>query len=388
MTDPTTEIVEQCRVLYEDLSFTAVKQWKERTGGRAVGFMPVYAPRELIHAAGMLPVGIMGGGENLEIIKGDAYFQSYICHIPRSTIELGVTGRLDCLDGMLFPAICDVIRNLSGMWQMLFKDKLVRYLDFPQEFTAGIGGAFYRHELEGLLQQLSALSKVTVTPERLRQSIALYNENRRVIAKLYDTRAKTPEKVPTYELYLVMRASNVLPVEEHTALVERYLAAAAKRDRKPLDNARVVVTGAFCEQPPIALIRALEASGCYVVDDDWVLGARYLLGDVKLGDDPLTELANAYLGDTVETASRYEPRRKKGAFLIDSVKKYGAEGVVFCAPSFCDPALLERPMLVEALNKAGVPHTSFNYAENTSQYHVFKEQTGTFADSIKLWGAA
>ena len=140
-----------------------------------------------------------------------------------------------------------------------------------------------------------------------------------------------------------MRASNVLPVEEHTALVEKYLAAVAKEKRNKLDNARVVVTGAFCEQPPIALIRALEASGCYVVDDDWVLGARYLLGDVATGEDPLADLANAYLGDCVETASRYETRREKGAFLIERVKRYRAEGVIFCAPSFCDPALLERP---------------------------------------------
>ena len=96
--------------------------------------MPVYVPRELIHAAGMLPVGILGGGDALEVIQGDAYYQSYICRIPRSTIELGLTGRLDCLDGMLFPSICDVIRNLSGMWQILFKDKYVRYVDVPQNY--------------------------------------------------------------------------------------------------------------------------------------------------------------------------------------------------------------------------------------------------------------
>ena len=173
------EIIEQCKVLYEDLNLTSVKEWKARTGGRAIGFMPIYAPRELVHAAGMLPVGIMGGGENLEIIKGDAYFQSYICHIPRSTIELGVTGRLDSLDGMLFPAICDVIRNLSGMWKMLFKDKLVRYLDLPQEFTKEIGGVFYQHEMQSLLKDLTALSGVEVTADKLRASIKLYNENRR-----------------------------------------------------------------------------------------------------------------------------------------------------------------------------------------------------------------
>ena len=78
---------------------------------------------------------------------------------------------------------------------------------------------------------------------------------------LYNARAESPEKIPTYELYLIMRASNVLPVEEHTALVEKYLAAVAKEKRNKLDNARVVVTGAFCEQPPIALNEHLR-SGC------------------------------------------------------------------------------------------------------------------------------
>ena len=92
----------------------------------------------------MLPVGIVGAGDRLEIIRGDAYFQSYICHIPRSTIELALTRRLDALDGMLFPSICDVIRNLSGMWTLLFPERYVRYMDVPQNFDAAVGGAFWR----------------------------------------------------------------------------------------------------------------------------------------------------------------------------------------------------------------------------------------------------
>ena len=133
---------QRCEALFEDLHFNAVKEWKAAVPGRkAIGYMPVYVPRELIHAAGMLPVGILGGGDALEVIQGDAYYQSYICRIPRSTIELGLTGRLDCLDGMLFPSICDVIRNLSGMWQMLFKDKYVRYIDVPQNYQDEVGGS-------------------------------------------------------------------------------------------------------------------------------------------------------------------------------------------------------------------------------------------------------
>ena len=112
--------------------------------------MPIYVPRELIHAAGMLPLGILGGGDQLEVIHGDAYYQSYICRIPRSTIELGVSGRLDFVDGMLFPSICDVIRNLSGMWKMMFPNVYVRYFDVPQNYRDDIGGNYYVNELTEL----------------------------------------------------------------------------------------------------------------------------------------------------------------------------------------------------------------------------------------------
>ena len=112
----TADIIARCEALYEDLDFTAARKWKEADPSRKViAYMPVYVPREIIHAAGMLPLGIMGGGDGLEVIHGDAYYQSYICRIPRSTIELGLSKRMDFVDGMLFPSICDVIRNLSGM---------------------------------------------------------------------------------------------------------------------------------------------------------------------------------------------------------------------------------------------------------------------------------
>ena len=127
--------------------------------------MPIYVPREIVHAAGMLPVGIFGGGDQLEVIQGDAYYQSYICRIPRSTLELGLTGRLDCLDGMLFPSICDVIRNLSGMWQILFKDKYVRYLDVPQNYDDAIGGEFYMREMQVLRNDLGVLADREITDD-------------------------------------------------------------------------------------------------------------------------------------------------------------------------------------------------------------------------------
>jgi benzoyl-CoA reductase subunit C len=382
------EIIIRCENLYNDMDLSYVTQWKEKNKSGAIGYMPVYVPRELIHATGMLPVGIVGAGDMLEIIKGDAFFQSYICHIPRSTIELGVSKRLDCLDGILFPAICDVIRNLSGMWQILFPDKYAKYVDFPQNFNSDVGGSFYQHELRTILSDLTGIGTINANTDDLNASIELYNENRRVIQELYDLRTANPHLVPTYELYLLMRASNILDITECTALLREYMAATIYEDRPIRDNIRIVLTGAFCEQPPLGLIRALEASGCNIVDDDWMLGARYILGDIPLTDDPIKALSDAYLHNSVVTASKYEEDGNKGAYLVGQVQNTNAEGVIFAAPSFCDPALLERPMQQEALNKENIPYTSFKYSEDTGQYQVIKEQTGTFADSIKLWGDA
>jgi benzoyl-CoA reductase subunit C len=386
----TAAIVARCQAIFEDLDFGAVKAWKAAAPGRkAIGYMPVYVPREIVHAAGMLPVGILGGGDALEVIQGDAYYQSYICRIPRSTLELGLTGRLDGLDGMLFPSICDVIRNLSGMWQILFKDKYVRYFDVPQNYEDAIGGRWYVDELEVLRADLGRLRGTPITDAELNASIAVYNDNRAAIRDLYAFRAAAPWQAPTSEVYLVLRAGMVLPPEEHTALVREYVAAARAHERPKRDNARVVLTGAFCEQPPLALIKSIEMAGCYVVDDDFMLVTRWLLDDVPTDGKPLEELSKAFLHRSASTAAKYDARREdKGVFLLKQVKTRGAEGVVFAAPSFCDPALLERPMLQDVLAKHGVPYTAFKYAENTGQMAPIREQAGTFADSIKLWSAA
>ena len=387
---PVMQIVERCQALFDDLDFHAVQQWKAAVPGRkAIGYMPVYVPRELIHAAGMLAVGILGGGDQLEVIQGDAYYQSYICRIPRSTLELGLTGRLNCLDGMLFPSICDVIRNLSGMWQILFKDKYVRYFDLPQNFVDTVGGTFYIQELQTLRDDLGRLRGAPITDAELNASIRVHNDNRAAVRELYAYRAAKPWQAPTSEVYLLLRAGMVLPPEEHTQLVRDYLVATDAVARPRRDNARVVINGSFCEQPPLALIKSIEMSGCYIVDDDFMLVTRWLLDEVPADADPLDELSKAFLHRSATTAAKYEAtREEKGVFLMKQVKTRGAEGVIFAAPSFCDPALLERPMLQDVLTKHQIPHTAFKFAENTGQMAPIREQAGTFADSIKLWSAA
>lgn len=393
MTSPREQrqaIVSWARDQYEDLDFSAARAWlAERPGRHVAGILPVYLPRELVHATGMLPVGVHGGG-SLEIIRGDALYQSYICHLPRSVVELGLGGRLDAFSAMLFPSTCDVIRNLSGMWRLLRPGLYVRYVDLPQVNHPDRALDYWMGELDHLRRDLAGITGQPVEAGRLWESIRLYDRVRATIEALYAARRELPSRVPSDELYLLLRAGEVVPPETWLERAEAYLACSALDPGRPRDNARVLLVGAFCEQPPLGLLRTIERAGCSIVDDDLLLGNRFIQGPVDDGadPDPLRALARALLHRGRKSSVVYEPDPEgKRRTIPQRARAVRADGVIFAAPSFCDPALLDRPMLRAGAEASGLPCIAFEYAENTGQFQQYREQAGTFSDGIKLWSA-
>ncbi len=380
-------IIENCRELSFDLNFSRAKEWKAEKQERIlVGYMPIYFPREIVHAANGLAVGIMGVGDRKQIVKGDAYYQSYICHIPRGIIELALDNQLDGFDGFVFPSICDVIRNLSGMFKIINKGTFIKYLDYPQNFQSHIGGAFYQNEMKHILEKMERINGVKVTVEKLNHSINLYNKNRQMLEFIYDIRQKYPWRLSFDDLYHIIRAGQVIPVEEHNEILEFVCDYIQKDVKEAQDRIKVVISGAFCEQPPVGLIRSIETAGCYVVDDDLMLGARWIQGDVDATNaNPLEALAEAYIKKSPFSSSVYDVDNPKEERLAELVERRNADGVIFAAPSFCDPALLDSPILQKGCDDRNIRYISIQYSENTGQYKVIKEQVGAFSDSIKLW---
>ncbi len=380
-------MIQTARDLFEDLSFEYASKWKSKDKSRRViGFLPIYIPKEILHALGMLPVGIFGAGDRLPVIKGDAYFQSYICHLPRTVVELALNGNFTGFDGFIFPSICDVIRNLSGIFKLQLKDKFVRYLDFPQNFQKNIGGEFYRSELDRLIADLQGLNGKKMEPKKLNDAIKLYNKNRQLLKDLREIKRDRPQNISAVDYYLVLRAGNTMSVEDHNDYLEKLIELVDKIDVMPEDKIKVIATGSFCEQPPLGLIKTIENAGCYIVEDDFQLGHFWFPEDIpENSSDPLESLIDMYLHKSTFSSAVYEGDQPKGELLAEQVRDLKADGVIFCAPSFCDPALLDRPLMEKALTKHHIKHTSFQYHENLGQFHVIKEQAGTFADMIKLW---
>jgi benzoyl-CoA reductase subunit C len=400
-------LIQYCERIAFDLQFSHAKEWKRMDSNRFIaGYLPIYVPREIIHAMGGLPVGIMGSGDRLQIIKGDAYYQSYICHLPRGVVELALSGALVEFDAFIFPSICDVVRNLSGMFQIFQSNKsghsstgikssaFIKYLDLPQNFIPSVGGAYYRKEIENTIDGIRSHSSAEAFDndewtKRLNNAIRLYNENRARIERIATLRQEYPWRLSAVEWYHVLRSGLAMPVEEHNNILYELEAMLQEERGRPLDNIRVVVSGAFCEQPPIGLIKTIEMAGCYIVDDDFMLGSRWIEGDIPEDKvDPLGAIVDSYLQHSTFSSSLYEAAPASGTKverLAELVRKRKADGVIFAAASFCDPALLDRPELQNGLERAGIRTIGFQYSENTGQFKVIKEEVGAFSDSIKLW---
>ncbi len=382
-----TALLDECKTLAFDLNFTYAKQWKSKSKYRLlVGYLPIYVPREIIHAANGMPVGIIGVGDRKQIIKGDAYYQSYICHLPRGIIEMVLDTNLDTFDGFLFPSICDCVRNLSGMFKLAKKGKFSRYFDYPQNFEKHIGGTFYRELIETVIHDMFLINDMKITTQHLNDSIALYNRNRELIEMIYNIRQEFPWRLSAVDTYHIIRAGMVINVEKHNEILEEIVALIDNDFGEPMDNIRVVISGSFCEQPPIGMIKSIEMAGCYIVDDDFMLGSRWINGGINnTSADPLNEIVNSFLTQSAPSSAIYDVGNPKSARLVSQVRNRKADGVIFCAASFCDPALLDRPDLQKGCDDAGIAHINFQFHENTGQFKVIKEQAGTFSDSIKLW---
>ncbi len=373
--------IESARGLAEDLSFGYLRQWREETGGKAIGHFPVYAPQEIIHAAGALPVGVMGAWGLLDVDYADSRVQSFVCSVARSTLELGLTERLKQLDGMVFTDICDVARNLSGVWKRNFPDMMVEYLHLPQNVTSKSALVFLQGELGRFKKRLERLTGRTSDDSSLSRSIEVYNQQRQLLQRAYRIRRETPWLLPAWEAYVLVRAAAHMPVEDHIELLQRVIAEVEDRTTKARDNIRVLLLGPFCEQPPLELLRVIEEAGCYVVDDELLRGYRWYSSEIPENGKPLEALAQAYI-ERAHLSSVSFPRKRRREAIMDWLGHAKAEGVLFCTAKFCEPALYDYVLYKEALEAAGIPYLHLEYEEKMSAFETAKMQVETFVESI------
>ncbi len=373
---PLEEILYECRELVEDTEFPTVSRWRE-AGGKVLGHFQVYFPEEIAHAAGMLPFKVRGAA--VEPTQSDSRFGSYLCSIIKTSLELALTESV-VLDLFVTHPICDAARNLAAVWGRNFSYPC-QILYLPQNANSAHAGEYLRHEYDRLKRSIEEISGKQVTDDALRSSLEVFNENRVLMRQLYSVKRTTPWMIAADEAYVLISLAGLIPREEHNDVLRTVLSLLPDREVKQQDKIRVVYEGGFCEQPPLDLIRMLGRS-CYVVDDDLLIGLRWIVEDIPTSGDPLTNLAVAYLEKSSYSPVQHDLRKPKEKMLLQRYENAGAEAVIVTAAKMCEPALEEQVTYTYALDEADVPYFVSEFEENMTGFDHLEIQLETFVENL------
>jgi benzoyl-CoA reductase subunit C len=228
---------------------------------------------------------------------------------------------------------------------------------------------------------IEAISGGEITDASLRRSIEVFNENRRLMRELYEIKRKTPWLVTADEAYCLVSVGGLIPREEHNDLLRTVLPQLMDRQAKKEDRIRVVFEGGFCEQPPLDLIRMLGRT-CYVVDDDFLIGLRWILEDIPTKEDSLASLAESYLERSSYSPVQHDNRKPKERMLLERVKDADADAVIVAAAKMCEPGLEEQVAYTHALDEQGLPYFVTEFEENMTSFDHLEMQIETFLENL------
>ena len=354
----------------------AMDDFKAETGKGAVGVMPIYAPEEMIHATGFLPMGLWGA-QGKTVSKARTYLPAFACSIMQQIMELQCEGAYDDLSAVLFSVPCDTLKCLSQKWK---GTSPVIVFTHPQNRGLEAANQFLVTEYELVKEQLEHYLDVKITNAALENSIAIYNENRAVMREFVKVAADYPQVIDAVSRHAVFKARQFMLKEKHTALVKELIEEVKAMPVQPWDGKKVVVTGILLE--PNELLDIFNEFKLAIVDDDLAQESRQIRVDVIDGEEgPLYRMAKAWqkmYGCSVAT----DTKKGRGTMLINKVAQTNADAVIVAMMKFCDPEEWDYPVMYREFEEKGVKNLMIEVDQEVSSFEQVKTRLQSFVEML------
>ncbi len=345
----------------------------KKDGKRIIGCFYGSAPKELIHAAGMVPVQLVEDPDYRYESKSG--LPPYLCGMSKNLTGQIYNKVFDYTDGVLISTVCDTNRHVPDIWvenQVFPKTWIVRAPIKADEAAV----SYYAQEVLRLAEELGKLSGKKVTEEDLKESIALYNENRSLFRKFYEVRPKSD--VSAEEAVYVFSSALVLPVEEHNVLMKKLL---ANLPPAPVQDRRTkLMLCALNLNMSLEVIRLAEKYGARVVTDDFTHNARYGSEEIEIDGDAFTSLARGYLRKIpLPGMYSFEQRAKT---IRDLMEKSQAEGLIYLIQLYCDAYAMEYSVLKEYFDQWPFPHLKIEAEDTPLSIEQLNVRVQSFMESL------
>jgi benzoyl-CoA reductase subunit C len=335
-----------------------VNEWKN-SGRKIVGFPCTFVPEEILYAAGLLPFRLRGN-EAQSTTFADIYFGHVICSYPKCILEMVGDKKYDFLDGAIVSNGCDAGRRLEECWRKAGNDHdgilppFFYYFSSPHK-VSDYSKNWFGLEIRRLVKSLEDHFDVTITDDKLMDSIKIYNKSRLLLKRIDKFRIGDEVMISGTDAQTIILAGSSIHRKEYNNILEETLDELEndqKAGKEGIKGKRLFLAGSIVDD--VKFIKTIEDEGAVIVSDNQCFGTRSYVDMVDENMDPLDALVKRYLERTFcpRMFGYYKDRFK---YVIELVKEAKIDGVILQNILFCDLHGADNGLFQKDLEREGIP---------------------------------
>jgi benzoyl-CoA reductase/2-hydroxyglutaryl-CoA dehydratase subunit BcrC/BadD/HgdB len=367
----------------EEKVFQEATEYKDK-GTKVFGVYCSFTPKELISAAGAIPVSLCAGSEK-PMDKAHLHLPQNLCPLIKSSYGHALSDTcpyFHSADYLLADATCD---GKKKMFELLSRIKPLHLLCLPQTSQGEESLKYWMDELYRLITCLETVTGRQITQEALVCEIERYNAYRNKKKEVFELNCGDVPLVYGSEIDVITWPSMFeCNLEARIQEMDEAIVEIRKRadDKVFIDEMRskprILLTG--CPITNKKLLSVIEQSGAVVVAMENCGGLKTLSFPVVINGDPLKSLAKRYL----ETAcSCMSPNTRRLEIIRDIIESYHIDGVVDLTWDACHTYNVEAFLVREFVqSECGRPYIQIRTDYSQNDYEQLRTRIGAFLEII------
>lgn len=312
--------------------------YAKKQGKKVVSIFCEYTPRELVLAAGAVPVCACGGSHQMAL-ESEKELPANLCPLIKSSYGYHLEHAnpiFEMSDLVIAETTCD---GKKKMYELMGLEKPMHILELTQKPDETEAFDHWLAEVRKLKEKLETLTGNTITDEKLSNTIKMMNRERklrRTTASLSSKGLKGSE---------ILEAKSLIAcIPEDLEAYEDIIAQAQVLPDEKSDKPRILMTGVPMPHGAEKVIDLIEEAGAKVVVQESCTGVKPILEDVDETGDPLTAIARKYFH---LECSCMTPNKGRFSLVDKLITEYKPEGIIdlvwmACLTYSVESALLKK----------------------------------------------
>lgn len=344
---------------------------------KLIGYLCIYVPVEIIHAAGAVPIRL-ARADYQSSLRGEVLLRVDACPFCKTVLgQFDSDPLYQLLDGIIFVNTCDMMRRLPEL--VATKINIPVFQLYMPRTSQPVPARIteYARQLHRLSQFLTGLTGIKPQEEKLINAIGVYNQLRAKLRTLELLRAQPNSPMKTAEFFDLIALSTILDPAETIRLIYEISQEASELTPPSRIRPRLLLAGSIVAESDRDRLNLIEHQAA-IVADVVCTGARFVEGEIEPDQDPIFSLARYYF-NRIPCAYR-RPNDRLYQHIRNLIDQRQIQGIVYQPLLYCDPWRFEAQNL-RAYTKLPILELDHDYSRQN--YEQVRTRIEAFVELLR-----